>query len=194
MDLKKLNPWNWFKHEEGEQRAATQVPVKREQAGDTAIQRLAEHHPVTRLHREVDRIFNETFNAFGMPWQSGGSNDSIDTSAPFLPSIDISGNEKSYEISLDVPGHSNDDLSLEVQGDRLIIRGHKEDKVESSDKQYYRVERHAGAFQRTLSLPEDASADDITAQLNDGVLHLEIPRVETPRQDVKRINIQQKDK
>lgn len=190
MDLKKLNPWNWFKHEEREREGSTQVPVKREQINVTPSRQVVEHYPVARLHREVDRLFNEAFSAFGMPSLLDGGLTGVDTTAPYLPNVDVSGNEKGYEITLDVPGHNRDDLSLEVKGDRLVIKGHKEEKTENSDKEFYRMERHVGSFQRTLSLPDDASVDDITAHLTDGVLRLQIPRVETPEQEVKRIAIQ----
>ena len=57
-----------------------------------------------------------------------------------------------YEITLNVPGLSSDDVSIEIQGDRLVVRGQKEERHHPKDKHYYRVERSVGTFQRTLSL------------------------------------------
>jgi HSP20 family protein len=74
------------------------------------------------------------------------------------------------------------DLSLEVKDDVLTIKGQKEEH-------YYRVERSYGWFQRTLALPDDAIGDEIKADLDKGVLRLEIPRCEIANQQVKRISI-----
>ena len=53
----------------------------------------------------------------------------------------------------------------------------------------YRIERSYGALQRTLSLPEDASASEITAAMKNGVLSLVIPRREVADSEVKKITI-----
>ena len=84
---------------------------------------------------------------------------------------------------------SESDLTIEVKNDVLTIGGHKEDKTEKRDKHYYRVERSSGSFQRTLSLPDDANAEEISADLKNGVLKLSIPRREAAREDVKKISI-----
>lgn len=61
---------------------------------------------------------------------------------------------------------------------------------ETRDKQYYRVERHYGNFQRSLSLPDDAVVDEVEASLKNGILKLNIPRREGSSREVKRIEIQ----
>ena len=81
------------------------------------------------------------------------------------------------------------DLSLELKDDILVIQGKKETHNENKDKHYYRVEHSYGSFQRTLSLPDDAIADEIKANLDNGVLKLQIPRREGVATDVKRIAI-----
>lgn len=65
----------------------------------------------------------------------------------------------------------------------------KEESSESEGKQYYRIERSFGSFQRTLSVPDDANTDEISACLKDGVLTLNVPRKSYPTVDVKRIAI-----
>ena len=145
-----------------------------------------------RLHREMEHLFDNALHAFGMP-RLGRSllDNSLDQGdkAFYRPRLDVSGNEKQYLIELDVPGLSESDLSIEVKGDILRVQGTKEEKTETKDKQFYRVERIYGTFQRTLSLPEDADADAIQANLKDGVLELKIPRKKINDSDVKQIAI-----
>ncbi len=191
MDLEKLKPWNWFKHEENDA-GKTGVPVTRSQP-DEGSGPLSTPGSLMTLHRDMDRWFDEAFRSFGMPLSGARLLSRSFPDSPLLksnwPQIDVSGDENHYEIALDVPDMSESDLSIEVKNDVLLIRGHKEDKSEKKDKHYYRVERSSGSFQRTLSLPDDANADEISADLKSGVLKLSIPRRESAREDIKRISI-----
>ena len=180
MNLEKLKPWNWFKHEDQTSSASQPVPVTREESG-SAVDSMA------RLQRLMDRWFDEASSSLGMSSMTPGIG-RVATHA-YRPRIDVCGDANCYEIKLDVPGMDESDLSLEVKDDVLVIRGQKQEKSEDKDKHYYRIERSYGAFQRTLALPDDANADEIEARLDNGVLRLEIPRREVPDKDVRRISI-----
>ncbi len=179
MKLEKLNPWNWFKHEESHAQQEP-LPVRREDA--TSLHSA----PIMRLQREFDQLFEQAFQALGLP---AFKSSSVAGRMDFRPSVDISGSEHNYEIALDVPGMAREDIDIEVRGDRLLIQGRKEATRENKEAQYYRIERSYGAFQRTLALPDDANVDDITAELKDGVLRLRIARKALPRSESKRIEI-----
>ena len=186
MNLEKLKPWNWFKHEEPAGSVNQTIPATRDESGTMT-------DSMTRLQRQMDRWFDEVSSALGMPSMAsdigrlGSAGASL--AQPFRPRIDVCGDANCYEIKLDVPGMEESDLSLEIKDDVLVIRGEKRESSEDRNKHYYRVERSYGAFQRTLALPEDANADEIEARLDNGVLRLEIPRREVPDKDVKRISI-----
>ena len=190
MNLEKLKPWNWFKHEENGAGKESQIPVNRNEA-----EKLPQAGPgsLLSLHRDMDRWFGDAFKSFGMPSLESNLQSrampGISLSNILRPQIDVSGDSNCYEINLDVPGLTESDLSLEVKDDVLIIKGQKEERSEDKDKHYYRVERSYGSFQRTLALPDDAIGDEIKANLDKGVLRLEIPRRETATQEVKRISI-----
>lgn len=185
MDLEKLKPWNWFRHEE-DGHDGGQIPVSRSQAEGLPVGR---GESLMSLHRDMDRWFEDALKSFGMPALLKESRGAARLPEFFRPQLDISGDANCYEISLDVPGLTESDLSLEIKDDVLTIKGKKEESSESKDKHYYRVERSYGSFQRTLALPDDANADEIKANLDKGVLKLEIPRRAAAKQDVKRISI-----
>jgi len=94
----------------------------------------------------------------------------------FKPSVDISGSEKEYVISAELPGVDEKDISLELKGDALIIKAEKQREKKTEDKGYYRVERRYGSFQRVLAVPEDADAEGIKANYKKGVLTVTLPR------------------
>jgi len=190
MNLEKLKPWNWFKHEENDTGEGGHIPVSRSEAENSP---LSGRGSLMSLHRDMDRWFEDAFKSFDM--SSLDSNlqsrvmPGISLSNIYRPQIDVAGDSNCYEINLEVPGLTESDISLEVKDDVLTIKGKKEERSEDKDKHYYRVERSYGSFQRTLALPDDAIGDEIKANLDKGVLRLEIPRRETPDQEVKRISI-----
>ena len=190
MDLEKLKPWNWFKHEENGDGKSHQIPVSRDVAERFP---LAGPTSLMSLHRDMDRWFDDAFKSFGMPTLASNLESrglfGKPLSSFYRPQIDVSGDANCYQISLEVPGLTEDDITLELKDDILTIKGQKEERSEDKDKHYYRVERSYGSFQRTLALPDDANADEIKANLDKGVLRLEIPRREAANQEVKRISI-----
>ena len=181
MNLEKLKPWNWFRHEEGAAGNAGSIPVARGRAGNFSTSGGS----LLSLHREMDRWFEDAMRSFGMPSPAGGEA----VAGLYRPLIDVSADDERFEISLDVPGLDESDLTLELKDDVLTIKGRKEQRRESENRHYYRVERSYGSFQRTLNLPDDADADKIRASLDKGVLRLEIPRRAGADRDVRHISI-----
>ncbi|MFC1748941.1 Hsp20/alpha crystallin family protein [Pseudomonadota bacterium] len=186
MDMKKLNPWNWFKHEEKQDNKET-IPVKR---GDYQ----QAQHPFTnimQLHREIDRLFGDAFR--GLPslsrtplWEQMMSDDFVPT---FRANVNVAGDNGQYTITLEAPGMEQNDLSIELKDQALFIKGHKQQEQEEKDQHFYRVERHYGSFERVLAIPDDGNADKISASMKNGVLTVTIPRKELPKSDVKKIEI-----
>jgi len=186
MNLQQLNPKNWFKSAPS---THNEIPVTRIGSELKSVPGGRTRHPMLRLHNEIDRLFDEAFSGFSWPgfddfrkpeWWGPMAN---------TPHIDVIGDQESYQVQLDVPGLRESDLSVEVQGNSLIIKGSKQESDESKDKKFYRVERRYGEFQRALALPEDADAEQITATLKQGVLSLTIPRKALPEPEVKKIAI-----
>ena len=190
MNLEKLKPWNWFRHEEGDNPERRQLPF----AGGRASAPLpGGPASLISLHREMDRWFEQACKSFGIPSPASGFGPTSFAGeylhGYYRPQIDVSGDENCYQISLDVPGLTEDDLSLELDDDVLTIKGRKEERNESRDRRYYRIERSYGSFQRTLALPDDANAGEIRAGLDKGVLRLEIPRRSGASSNLRRIAI-----
>ena len=65
MSLEKLKPWNWFKHENAVNNDNRQIPVDRNEAGSQNL--ISNADSFFRLRREMDRLIDDMFNAYGMP-------------------------------------------------------------------------------------------------------------------------------
>ena len=66
MDIQKLNPWNWFKHEDNGANKAAQIPVQRKSAYTAPSIWQQNQHPVMHMHQQIDRLFDDIFNTFGL--------------------------------------------------------------------------------------------------------------------------------
>lgn len=185
MDIKKLVPWNWFtKEEEG---AGRTVPVKREGETDKTS---ALTTPWQQLHQDVDRLFDQTFQGFGLT-PFGFSRPSFPRFSDGIlkPTLDLGVTDKAYTITVEIPGVNEKDVKLEIVNDTLTISGEKKQEKEEKDKNYYRMERSYGSFQRVLSLPEDADQNDVNASFKKGVLTITMPRKALPKSEVKHIEV-----
>ncbi|PON37403.1 Small heat shock protein HSP [Parasponia andersonii] len=112
--------------------------------------------------------------------------------SPWSLSGRVKEHDKFYKLKFDVPGLSKEDLMITVEDGVLTIKGeHKEeeeDKDGSNDDEFWSSSRYA-YYNASLLLPEDAKADEVKAELKDGVLCITIPRTEKPKKDVKEVQI-----
>lgn len=92
--------------------------------------------------------------------------------------MDITESEDTYQLSVDLPGLSKEDVSIIVEDNRLTIRGDREEEARSDGEDIVRMERAFGSFYRTLRLPTSVNEEEITATFEDGVLTVELPKRE----------------
>jgi len=182
MKIDKLAPWNWFKQEQEQE--GKSLPAQRQGAP------TAEGDPLLQLHREIDRVFDDVFRGFPfIPGNPGRPLPSLAPSTWLKPTMDIAANDKEYTVTVELPGIDENDIQLELEGDTLKIKGEKKQEKEEKEKDFYRVERSYGSFQRMLSLPEDADQAGIEAKFSKGVLTVSLPRKAAPKAEAKRITI-----
>ena len=110
-----------------------------------------------------------------------GGTDTEETS--WMPTVDISETENGYEIRAELPGVSEDDVKVSVTDNLLTVKGEKRQEEETEGKNYHRVERRYGSFQRSFTLPRHIETDAINAEFKDGVLTLGIPKGESRKTD-----------
>jgi HSP20 family protein len=99
-------------------------------------------------------------------------------SAAFVPSTDIVVGEHDTVLTMDLPGLTADDLSIEVRDGHLVVRGERKRPEPGQGSQWALSERGFGAFERRVRLPEGLDADAITASMDNGVLSLIVPKPE----------------
>jgi HSP20 family protein len=93
-----------------------------------------------------------------------------------IPSFDVWETQDAYIFKADVPGFREQDLDINVTGNRLTLSGKREAEQISDADTFYCSERSYGAFSRTFTLPEGINPDQTRADLKEGVLTVRIPK------------------
>lgn len=149
---------------------------------------LTTWHPAHRLRGEMDRVFDEVFgDLFGPGW---GYGDFRRTPGRTLPAMNIWEDEGHLYAEVEIPGLSMDDLELTVMGNELSIRGERK-PFEQEGVTYHRREREIGTFSRMVRLPVEIEADEVEANLKNGVLRITLPKSASARPrkiEVKALN------
>ncbi len=96
----------------------------------------------------------------------------------WTPRVDIVEENGGYELHADLPGLKKEDIKIEIQDNVLTIRGERKLEEEKKDKNFRLTERYYGQFIRSFTLPENVNKDKIEAEFKDGVLTLQIPKLE----------------
>jgi HSP20 family protein len=121
------------------------------------------------------------WDPFRSDW--GGMRPSLD----FVPHFDVKETKDAYVINADLPGVKDEELDVSLSGNLLTISGKREEEHREEGDSYYAMERSLGSFARSFTMPDGVDAENVTADLKQGVLTLRIPK--KPEAQPKRIAI-----
>lgn len=99
-----------------------------------------------------------------------------------LMKTDIKETDSGYELEIDLPGFSKDEVKVSLENGTLTIsaaKGLDQDEKEKKTGTYIRRERFAGACERSFYVGEDINEDDIKGEFRHGILKLCVPKKET---------------
>jgi HSP20 family protein len=96
--------------------------------------------------------------------------------AGWTPPVDIYETEDRYIVTAEVAGLAREDLQIQLQDGKLTLRGERQSS-DASSVRFERVERGHGRFARAFVLPHAVDATSVTADLQNGVLTISVPKV-----------------
>ncbi len=102
---------------------------------------------------------------------------------------DVFEDDRRVVVRLEAPGMAREDFQLEVLGTELVVRGEKRFQRESSQGRWRVVQCAYGSFQRVVPLPAAVRSDQARATYRDGVLRVELPKVEPGAPSVRAIPV-----
>jgi HSP20 family protein len=94
---------------------------------------------------------------------------------------DVFEDDQRLVVRLEIPGMAKEDFDIEVLDDLLIVRGEKRFERESTEGRWRVLQCAYGSFSRSVPLPVAVRPDGARATYRDGVLRIELPKVEPGR-------------
>lgn len=140
---------------------------------------------------EMESLLDRAWRGFGLrPWIRPRLQPWLSRDERWLPNIDVFEREGKLIVRADLPGLKREDIEVVLEGDTLVIRGHRAEEKEVKEEGYYRCERASGEFYRAIDLPEGVKPESIEAGYKDGVLEVSVP---TPvAKEAKKMKVQVK--
>jgi len=137
-------------------------------------QRWDPYQEIERMQREMERAFDHPYAPYNRPDFSRHFRADISE-----PKIDVREDNIQYTVLVNIPGADANSLSVDLDGQRLSIRGKQEYEKQDRDAsgQIIFSERRSGRFQRSITLREPVEQKGMQTKINNGVLTIIIPKM-----------------
>lgn len=133
---------------------------------------------VRRNSNWLPSVFNDFFDTDYMPHMNATA-----------PAINVKESDKSYTVELAAPGMKKEDFNVHINDDGNLtvkMESKHENKEEDKNSRYLRREFYYSKFEQTLILPDDVDKNKISAHVDNGVLTVDLPKVEVVEPKVAR--------
>lgn len=135
--------------------------------------------PLTSVQEDMNRLFDNFYN--GSQLMAFG--------ALSAPSVNVSEDSKSIKVEAELAGIDPKNVDVEIMKGSMTLKGERQQEENKEDKNYIRREISYGSFTRTVALPETADGDKAKATFKNGLLTIEIPKVQEAQQKSKKVEI-----
>ncbi|MEO7658174.1 MAG: Hsp20/alpha crystallin family protein [Pyrinomonadaceae bacterium] len=96
----------------------------------------------------------------------------------WMPHVDIFENKENLVLEADLPGMTRDDFDLTIENNVITLKGERRFEKKAEGDSYHRVERSYGSFTRSFTLPQTVTAEGATAEFQNGILLVSLPKRE----------------
>ena len=139
---------------------------------------------VVSLRQLMDGLFDDALTAAWHP---------LEMERSLVPPVDMVETEKEIQVKATLPGVAREDISIDITGETLTIRGKmKSEKEEKKENYIYRESRH-GSFSRTLTLPEGLQTDKAEAEIENGILTVKLPKAEISKPKTVKVEVKKEE-
>src|SRR6185295_11793824 len=120
------------------------------------------------LHDEMSRLFSGVAPSEGNEFARGA----------WSPRVDIFEEKDSLIVEAELPGLNREDFEVSVENNILTLKGERKFEKKENTDNFHRVERSYGSFTRQFTLPQTITAEGATADFDNGVLRIALPKRE----------------
>ena len=128
----------------------------------------------------LDRVFEPFFGRFNF--------DDELSNGTWAPPVDVAEDADKILVRVEVPGMNEKDLKVNYEDGLLTISGERTFE-KKDDRNYHRIERSYGSFVRSFTLPRSVDVTKIAAAYRNGILEVEIPKLEESRPRQIQVNV-----
>lgn len=142
--------------------------------------------PLASLEREMNRMFRHFSRNF---FEEAPFRTEMMERTALMPRVDVAETDEEVQVNAELPGMEEKDIGVSFADNVLTIEGEKKHEKEEKHKNYYRMERSFGKFQRKIPLPAEIQPDKIDAVFKKGILTVKLPKSEKAKKEVKKITV-----
>ncbi|MDD4955104.1 MAG: Hsp20/alpha crystallin family protein [Candidatus Omnitrophica bacterium] len=157
----------------------------------SALQESNEWDPLAemeKMRQKIDKMFRDNFKKAAKEEKMMMRKES----EVFEPALIIKETKDNYIINLDLPGMNREDINIELKDHFLTISGERKSEMKKENEKIIEEEKSFGYFSRTITLPQDVKASQISAEYKNGVLKISMPRMESAKKEEPGVKIQVK--
>jgi HSP20 family protein len=136
---------------------------------------------VETLQKEMNRLFNTLSPTTFDNGEKGG--------LTHVPAAEMTEADDAIHLKLEVPGLEAKDINVEVTADSVSISGDRKSETKTEEGGVTRTEFCYGRFYRVIPLPVRIDNTNVTAQYQNGILNLTLPKAEDEKNKVVKVNI-----
>jgi len=140
-----------------------------------------------KINKDTD-ILNDTFKSI-MNSPLFQNIEKSSTNKTYIPKVRISEDKDNFNIRLELPGMTKEDVKISVENNELTVSGNKKEEMRTEETNLIINEIYSGEFSRKFNVSNDIKIDAIEAEYTDGVLNITLPKIEEAKPVVKEINI-----
>jgi HSP20 family protein len=146
-----------------------------------ALIRWEPFREVETLQKEMNRLFN----TFSPATFDNGEREGL----THVPAAEMTEADDAIHLKLEVPGLEAKDINIEVTADSVSISGERKSETKTEEGGVTRTEFRYGRFHRVIPLPVRIENTNVTAQYQNGILNLTLPKAEDEKNKVVKVNI-----
>ncbi len=124
---------------------------------------------IEHLHEHIERIWDRLTN--------GDPSSSVFCPPGLEPPADVLQTAEAIIVRIELAGLRGSELDVEVAGDRLTVRGTKQEPPRPAQAQFAQMEIMGGPFEVSVPLPAPVNAEQASVEYSNGYLQIVLPRV-----------------
>lgn len=142
-----------------------------------AIIRWNPYSEIESIRRQFDKMFDDA-TAFSPSFNN-----------VWKPAVELQDNGDNLTLKAELPGIEGKELDISVTRNAVVIRGEKRYENQTENKGFFHSEFRYGKFERAIGLPVEVQNDKVEANFANGILTLTLPKKETAKNRVVKLNL-----